>query len=272
MAEGRIRCTRQEGVAIVTLDRPAKRNALHAPMWDALHDLGTRLAEDTPQAVVITGAEGHFSAGMDLSMGNPLFVELAQALQQGDDAALRGLVLRLKAAVDAFATLPCPVVAAVEGACAGGGLEVALTADLIVAGEEAFFSLPELQVGLAPDVGGTVRLARRVGRSRATEMILTGRRLTAAEALAWGLANRTVPQGQALPAALELAARIRRSAPAATAAVLPLLRSLAGMSDGEAFAAETDAGVHTLLAGEALEGAAAFLEKRAPRWVTEGEG
>ncbi len=254
-------------VAVVTLRREARRNALHGPLWTALGEAARALAAAPPRAVILTGAGGHFSAGMDLKPDNPLFERLLPALTGPDPGALRALILELKAAVGAFAELPCPVVAAVEGACTGGGLELALAADLRVASREAFFALPETRVGMMPDVGGTVRLARLVGRARATELILGNGRLDAGTALAWGLVNRLSAPGEALTAAKALAAELSSAAPTATREVLALLRAPA-----PTFGDETEAGVRVLASGEAVEGVTAFLERRPPAWSRGGPG
>lgn len=264
-----IRVERRGPVAIVTLDRPGKRNALHGPMWYALGKLPEVFADDPPRVMILTGAGEHFSAGMDLGFDNPLLQRLMPALQDQDADAARALIVELKACVNAVANLPFPVIAAIEGACAGGALEVALCADLRVASSTAFFSMPELQVGLAPDVGGTVRLVRVIGRSRASELLLTGRRLDADTACQWGLVHRTCDAGQALRRALDLASEVMASAPVATRAVLTPLRAADGLDDTEAFGLETEAGVAAILGGEVMEGAMSFLQKRRPTWAED---
>lgn len=263
---GSIRLEREGPLAIVTIVRPDKRNALDGPMWTALGDIGTQLAADPPRVVILRGEGEHFSAGMDLTMTNPLLQRLMPAMMARDAEAVRGVIEELKGYMSALATLPCPVIAAVEGACAGGALEVALTADLRVASSTAFFGLPELQVGLAPDVGGTTRLTRLIGRARATELALTGRRVDAETALSWGLVNRTCGAGEALETAKALAKEVMRSAPIATRSVLPVLRAVQGTDDQDAFERETQAGIEAIFGREVLEGAASFMERRRPSW------
>lgn len=263
-----LRVERDGDVAVLTVDRPERRNALHGPLWTALREVGEALTEDPPRVVVITGAGDHFCSGMDLRPDNPLVTHLLPAVQQRDAQALERIITDLKACMDALARIPCPVIAAVEGVCFGGGLELALTADLRVASEAARFSMPETRWGLVPDVGGTVRLSRLVGRTRAADLILTGREARASEALSWGLVNRVVPAGTTLEAARSIAEAISAAAPTATAAVLEVLRRPEGLDGDDAFAAETAAGVKTLLSGEAMEGLAAFAGRRAPRWTS----
>lgn len=263
-----LRVTRDDDVVTVTIDRPTRRNALHGPLWDALGELGRDLAARRPRAVILRGEGDHFCAGMDLRPDNPLVQELGPKVATRDRKACAAIIERLKASLDAFATLPCPVLAAIEGACLGGGLELALVADLRVAGQSARFSMPETRWGLVPDVGGTVRLTRLIGRARAGDLILTGREARAPEALAWGLVNRVVPDGTAQDAADTMARTIARAAPRATSEALRVLRSVDGLSEADAFAAETRAGVNTLIGQEALEGLAAFAARREPRWDT----
>ncbi len=248
--------------------REEKRNAMHGPMWTALREAALELAKTPPRVLIITGTGGHFSAGMDLSPRNPIFARLAPAAAGSDVPAMRALIEELKSTMNAFADLPCVTVSAIDGACCGSGLELALATDLRVASGGAFFSLPETLVGLAPDVGGAVRLTRLVGRSRATDLALTGRRIDAAEAERWGMIDRLVAN-DAFKAALELANDLLSGAPEASRATLSVIRSVPELSDADAFEAETQAGIRTLLSGEFMEGMAAFIEKRAPRWKPE---
>jgi enoyl-CoA hydratase len=256
-----LRLTHQDGVAILTIERPDRRNALDGPLWTGIGAAAQKLAQNPPKALIVTGAGGHFSSGMDLKPDNPLLQRLLPAMAAQDEGVFTALITELKGAVDALTLLPCPVIAAIEGACAGGGLEVALACDLRVAGETAFFSLPEARVGMMPDVGGTVRLSRLIGRSRAAELILTNERIDARTAHHFGLINRVATPGQALAEALRLAIQTQSSAPTATKEILQLLRS-----PEPTFAAETAAGVRVLCSGEAVEGVSSFFEKRPPRW------
>lgn len=258
-----VRIEREGPLAILTLDRTARRNAMHAPMWEALREAASGLAADPPRAVVLTGAGGHFCAGMDLAPDNPLLGRVAMAVASGDAEALRTVIRELKATVDAVASIPVPVIAAVEGACLGGGLEVALAADLRVGGDTATFSLPETRWGMVPDVGGTVRLSRLVGRARAAQLALTAMSIGAEQAERWGLLNEVVDAGSALERAKEIGSQVARTAPTATRETLAVLRAWPG---DERFDDETEAGTRALLSGEVLEGIASFTERRKARW------
>lgn len=202
---------RRDAITLVTLDRPDVRNAVDAPTAQALHAAFVDFDRD-PQArvAVFHGAHGHFCAGWDLKAGAAL---------AGD---AQGQVPRLLAQLDYPADaeqppgpmgpsrllLSKPVVAAIEGAAVAGGMELALWCDLRVMAEDAYFGVYCRRFGVPLIDGGTVRLPRLIGQSRALDLILTGRTVHADEALAIGLANRVAPPGQALAAALALAEQI----------------------------------------------------------------
>jgi enoyl-CoA hydratase len=254
------------GCMLITLRRVERRNALDGPTWSALRTVAEETIAKPPRAVIITGAAGHFSAGMDLGVDNPMLESWLPAMQSRDESALEMIIRDLKAATDAIAGIPCPVVAAIEGACAGGGLEIALACDLRIAAKSAYFKLPETKLGMIPDVGGTVRAVRLIGRSRASDLILSARRVAADEALAWGLISRICADGEALAVAKRAAGEILENGPIATREVLQVLRRANDLTDREAFDLETRAGVRALLSGECVEGMQAFLEKRPAKW------
>ena len=188
-------------VCLITLNRPAKRNAVHRPMATALRQAFERFeADERLRVAVLQGAGGHFCAGADLgAVGDP---ELANELDpEGGGSGPMG---------PSRMALSKPLVAAINGYAVAGGLELALLADLRVAAEEAVLGVFCRRWGVPLIDGGTVRLPRIVGRGRALDMILTGRPVAADEALAMGLASRVVPDGAALSAAQALAAEIAR--------------------------------------------------------------
>jgi enoyl-CoA hydratase/carnithine racemase len=186
---------RRGSVGVLGLVRPAVRNALREQDWARLADLAAEAGRDADlRALVLTGDGGFFSAGFDL-----------KHRRSGPPDRSLGLVAR---AVLALVDSRMPVVAAVEGGAVGGGWSLALSCDLVVAAEDAFFAPPFVSRGLVPDVGLGWLLARSVGRHRANELILLGQRLPAPEAKAMGLVQRLVPPAQALAAAEELATRL----------------------------------------------------------------
>ena len=192
------------GIATVTLAHPP-RNALSRAMLDAVDDALDVAEDDAVQVVIVTGDEAAFSVGVD------------------PDAILgstQELAARSHRVLDRIEGFPKPVIAAINGHCLGGGLELALTCHLRIASKRAKLGLPEISLGLFPGLGGTRRLPRIVGRARAYEMILTGRALTAEEARQAGLVNAVVAPGEVLLEAARLARRIAVKSPAAVPAVM----------------------------------------------------
>ncbi len=253
--------------AVLTLNRAQKRNAMHRDLWQAMGDAARAVAGASPRAVVVTGDGDHFSAGMDLSMGNPLLATLAQSIQTRDEESVGEMIDWLNAQVGAYTELPCPVIAAVEGVCVGSGLELALACDLRVGAIGSLYALPETRVGLCPDVGGARRLHALIGPARTLDLITTSRTIDQPTAHAWGILDRVCGTGEALKTALALAEQTRVSGPGALAATLAYVRSLGHANNAETRAAERSAGIAAVMTGEALEGAAAFAQRRAPKWV-----
>jgi enoyl-CoA hydratase/carnithine racemase len=196
---------RDDGVAVITLNNP-KVNALSQEVLAALHDVVADLMADLPGAVVITGGERIFAAGADISQ----FGGAAEADRIG-----RGFHRSL----DAVAALPRFTIAAVSGYALGGGCELALACDYRIAGDRAVFGQPEVLLGIIPGGGGTQRLPRVVGASRAKEMMITGRQVRADEALRIGLADEVVESAQLHVRALELAGEVSRGATIAQALI-----------------------------------------------------
>ncbi|MBI4883168.1 MAG: enoyl-CoA hydratase/isomerase family protein [Actinobacteria bacterium] len=198
MSESVLLDVQANGVAVVTLNNP-KVNALSLAVLRAIEDVATALTVDPPGAVVITGGERIFAAGADIS-------------EFGDSAQARVVTDAFHSALAAVAGIPCFVIAAVSGYALGGGCELALACDYRVAAERAVFGQPEVLLGIIPGGGGTQRLSRLVGPSRAKELMITGRQVPAAEALAIGLADEVVPPDQLHERALTLAAEVARGA------------------------------------------------------------
>lgn len=247
-----IRTDTVDGTLVVTIDRPQARNAVDAGVARGIADAVDLLESDPGLRVgVLTGAGGVFCAGMDL-----------KAAARGEQVTVPGK--GFAGLVEARTAKP--LIAAVEGHALGGGFELALACDLVVAAEGARFALPEVRRGLIAGGGGVVRLPRRVPHHLAMELLLTGRTVTAGRARELGVVNRLVPDGRALPAALELAEEVAANAPLALAAVKRTVRLADGAPEAEAFAAQA-AEVRALLgSADFAEGVRAFTEKRAPRW------
>jgi crotonobetainyl-CoA hydratase len=253
-----VRTERRGQVLLVTLDRP-KANAVDAPTSQLLYRAFVQLRDDPKLRVgIITGAGPRFfCAGWDLKAA--VGGEAVDA--DGGPGGFAGLT--------EFHDIGKPVIAAVNGLALGGGFELALAADLIVASDAAEFGLPEVRLGILPDAGGVLRVPARIPRAIALELLLTGRRLSAGEAERWGLVNRVVSPADVLATALELADQIIAAAPLAVAAVLEVVRETAGLGTAEAFTklrSGLPAYALALASEDAKEGPQAFVDGRPPRW------
>jgi len=246
------------GTLIITLNRP-KANAIDVATSLELYDAFKTLNEDPALRVgIITGTGRFFSAGWDLNSANG-----GEAIDADHGPGGFG-------GLTEFFSLAKPVIAAVNGLAVGGGFELALAADLIVASTAAQFWLPEAQLGMLPDSGGLLRLPKAIPSGLAHEMILTGRRLDADEALALNLANRVAEPDKLLDSALELAVMIARSAPLAIAAARDILRRTKGVEVEEGYRLMRSGAIPSyramLESEDALEGPRAFAESRVPAW------
>ena len=242
----------RDGVLTITLNRPAQKNAVNHAVAVQLAAALDRLDADPQLAVgVLTGAGGTFCAGMDL-----------KAFATGEVPTLpgRGFGGLTRA------TVRKPLIAAVEGWALGGGFELALACDLIVAAEDASFGFPEVTRGLVPSEGGLIRLPRQVPYHVALRVLLTGQALPAADAARYGLVTALTAHGEALDEAQRMAARIATSAPLALAAVKQIVRAAQGCSDTDAFARQDPIVAGLIASDDAHEGARAFTDKRAPIW------
>ena len=248
-----------DGVLVVTLDRP-KANAIDVSTSHALFEAFRQLEDDpTLRVAVLTGAgDRFFSAGWDLKAA-------ADGEAVDADHGPGGF-----AGLTEFFGRTKPVVAAVNGLAFGGGFELALAADLIVAADHAEFALPEVRVGLVADSGGLLRLPRRLPDVVSRELLLTGRRMTAEEAGRWGLVNRVVAGEELMDAALALARQVCDGAPLAVAAVLEVLEATASLDAQQGYgrmrSGDLPSYERMLRSEDAIEGPRAFAEKREPRW------
>ena len=247
-------CERRGPVAVVTLNRPAVRNALSFALVRELLDTMAALDGDRGvRVIVLTGQGGVFAAGADIA-------ELAAAdpaeLARQDPLGLWQELRRMRS----------PVVAAVEGLALGGGMELALAADMIVAGEGARFGQPEIRLGMAPGAGGTQLLTRALGKWRAMEVVLAGRIVSGRELYEAGLVTRAVPDSQALPEAIRLAESMAAMPAQAVELAKEAVQAafMAGLQEGLALERKN---FYLLCAtADGQEGMRAFLEKREPRW------
>ena len=241
-----------DGVGVITLNRPEAKNALNL-------DVATRVAaavdkfeaDDSVVAIIITGAGNTFCAGMDL-----------KAFTRGERPSIEGRGL----AGITEAPPQKPLIAAVEGYALAGGCELALAADIIVAAKTAFFGIPEVTRGLVAAAGGVLRLAKTMPYGAAMELALTGDRITAERAAELGIVTRITEDGKALEGALALAKRIAQNAPLAVKISKQLVARSINWTDKELIDWQKDVLAPIMSSEDAIEGATAFAEKRAPVW------
>ncbi len=241
-------------VGLIRLNRPKALNALSPELMSELGDALLAFdADPNVGCLVLTGNERAFAAGADIK---------AMAQASTVDMLNNDLIARW----ETINHLQKPIVAAVSGFCLGGGCELAMACDLIVASESAVFGQPEINLGIIPGFGGTQRLTRTVGKYLAMEMVLTDRRLTAQEALAVGLVNHVYPVETYLDEALKLAARIAAQAPLAVCLAKEAVRKAMELSLSEGLAYERRLFQMLFASADQKEGMAAFIEKRKPQW------
>jgi enoyl-CoA hydratase/carnithine racemase len=252
-----VQVTREGAVATVELARPQALNALSTALAVELTAAMTTLAADPGvRAVVLAGAgDRAFCVGADLKERN--------AMSDDDFRAQREVFRTTFASVR---DLPQPAVAAVHGFALGGGCELALSCDLVVADETAVLGLPEVTIGLVPGGGGTQLSLRRLGPGRAADLVLTGRRVAVGEAFDLGLVDRVVPAGSARPSAMAVAAQIAGNSPVAVRAAKKALRDGWALGHAAAMDVEDVAWRTAAFSADRAEGIAAFNEKRQPSW------
>ena len=244
-----------DGVALLTIDRPDVLNALDtATMRELVETLERLDGDESCRAIVITGAgERAFAAGADikeLAEATPVSLTLANSFARWER------IRRVRK----------PLIAAVRGFALGGGCELAMACDMIVAGDDAVFGQPEIRIGVMPGAGGTQRLTRAIGKARAMELILTGETIPAREALALGLVTRVVAREETVPEALRLAARIAEMPPLAVMAAKEAVNRAYELSLEAGLEFERRNFFLLFASEDQKEGMRAFTEKRPPRW------
>ena len=252
--------TTEDRATVVTLNRPQAMNALSGAFADELSGVFSDLADDPDVWVVVLAAAGEkaFCVGADLKERAGFTLE--------DFHKNREQVRRVFASVR---NLPQPVIASVFGFALGGGFELALSCDLIVAAEDAVFGLPETRVGLIPAGGGTQLLTRKLGVARAKEMIFRGRRIDVTEAKELGLVAEVAPRDRLAEVTMEVARDICRSSPVAVRSAKAAIDAALGVPIESGIDFEHDAWVHTIASRDRAEGIDAFTNKREPKWSNE---
>jgi enoyl-CoA hydratase len=254
MSYSLIRLAEEPGFAVIQINRPEVLNALNIElMKELVQALESLDANDAVRCIILTGNEKAFAAGADIK-------------EMADASAMEMLLRDQFARWDRIRKIKKPIIAAVSGFALGGGCELAMTCDMIIASETARFGQPEINIGVIPGAGGTQRLTRAVGKVKAMEMVMTGRMITAEEALRWGLVNAVVPVERFLEEAKTWAREIAGKPPVAV--------KLAKESVLKAFDTTIEGGLeferknfYLLFASEdQKEGMKAFVEKRKPEW------
>ncbi len=241
-------------VAVVVLNRPSALNALSASLLGELADAFEALdADDEVRCIVLTGDERAFAAGGDIK-------------QMASATAADLLKRERNSAWKRMRKIETPLVAAVSGYALGGGCELALACDMIVAAETATFGQPEIDIGVIPGAGGTQRLTRAIGKARAMELVLTGRRMSAREAFEAGLITRVAPPQECLKEAKELAATVAAKAPLATRLAKDAVLKAYEMNLEQGLDYERKNFLVLFSTEDKREGMAAFEEKRTPRF------
>jgi len=252
-----------QGIALLTLNRPDQLNALNYALIDRLMALLDEIELiNNIRAVILTGAgERAFSAGADIR-------EFRESVKLGPTEALRRFVRRGQAMTARLEAFPKPVIAAINGLAYGGGCEITEAVHLAVASERASFAKPEIKLGMPPTFGGTQRLPRLAGRKRGLELLLTGDSFSPAHALQIGLVNTVVPHEQLLPASHDLARRILRHSPLAVTSVITAVTRGINLSIGEGLEVECEQFARMAPTHDLGEGLDAWVGRRAP--VFEG--
>lgn len=253
-----VRCERDGDIVTLTIDRPEVMNCMSFPTLKRLRSLFHELSQDlSVRAVLITGTgERSFCAGADLKERRTMPAERVPLF-----------VKNIRRTMDDLEALPQPTIGVVNGFAFGGGTELLLACDMRVAAPHAKLGLTEVSLAIIPGAGGTQRLPRLIGKARAKDLILTARRLDAAEALEFGLVNRVAPEGKLMATALELAAEIAKHGPVAVRAAKRAVDEGCELSLAEGLAVEAACYEETLPTQDRLEALAAFAEKRPPKFT-----
>lgn len=252
-------------VAIVTINRPEKKNAFDELMFQKLAEAADRIKARLPRAVIITGSgSSSFSAGFDVNPDNPMVKKIIDAAADKNPGPAKDLMDDIHNAVTSFVDLPVPVIAAMNGSAYGGGAELAMRCDLRVIDPEAVICFSETKLGLMPDWGGCTALSFLAGAARAAEMVLTARKVSATEAYSMGIVNRVSTKGRALEESIEMAGIIASNGPRAVRSSLALIRGSRNATYNESLEMEKHLASALVSSGECFHGVGAFLKKEPP--------
>ena len=258
---------RRDGILLLTLNRPAARNAISPQMACLLSDaLLAATDDDTIRVVVLTGTgDRAFCSGGDLALTLPLMTGARAPEDEWDHRLLADPGIIDRSALRRFA-FDKPVLAAINGACLAGGMETMLGTDLRIAAEHAIFGLPEVKRALIPFAGSLARLPRQIAHAHAMELLLLGDSVGADDALRMGLVNRVVPAAEVLPATMDMAARLAANGPVAVRTIKQTVREASGTPLAASYDLEDAAKARIMATEDAREGPLAFMQKRVPAY------
>lgn len=259
----------KEDIVFIEINRPGKKNAFNYECWQLFDRYFEKLMSKCKiRALVITGrTDDIFSAGFDVSPTDKFISDMFQALENGDKAKLVDGFAYIQTILSKLSHLPFPTVAAINGLCYGGGVELATACDIRVIREGAVMCLPETRLGLIPDIGGTVRLTKLIGPGRAKDLIFTGRQILPEEAKELGLVNHIFPKKEFQSQVIEYVKSIIANGPMALRVVKEIVDLTLTMNEVEALAFEREKAAENILSRQCIEGISAFLEKRPPKWL-----
>jgi len=259
---------KEKEIVFIEINRPEKKNAINFESWKSFDSyFDDLISSQGIRALVITGHPADiFSAGVDVTPSDKFISDMFQALQNQDEKRLVEGFGYIQSVLTKLARLTFPTIAAINGICYSGAAELALACDLRVAREDVVICFQEARLGLIPDLGGTVRLAKLVGPGRAKDLIFSGRKIDAKEAKQLGLVNHVFPKENFRSRVTEYVENITANAPMALRVVKEIIDSTISMDEDQALAFEREKAASNVLSGQCIEGITAFLEKRSPKW------
>jgi|GEM_PF-249348 len=259
----------ERAIAFIEINRPEKKNAISFECWKSFDSYFDDLqSSQRIRALVITGHPADiFSTGVDVTPSDKFITDMFQAFQNQDKEKLVDGFAYIQGVLTKLSRLTFPTIAAINGICYSGAAELALACDLRVAKEGAVICFQETLLGLIPDLGGTVRLAKLVGPGCAKDLIFSAREIVAEEAKQLGLVNHIFPKENFRSRVTEYVESITANGPMALQVVKKIIDSTISMDEDQALAFEREKAASNILSGQCVEGITAFLEKRAPKWA-----
>ena len=259
---------KEDNVAFIEINRPEKKNALNHQCWQLFDNYLEKIESSREiRALIITGkGEEMFSAGFDINPSDKFILDMFNALQEKDSRILDEGFVYVQTILSKLAHLPIPTIAAINGACYSGGLELSLACDVRIVKENTMLCFQETRLGLIPDLGGSVRLVRLIGPGKAKYLVFSARKIMPGEAKEMGLINHVFPEKSFMADTMDYVKKITENCPGSLKAVKEIFDETMTMDENAAMAFEREKAVENVLRGDCIEGIGAFLEKRTPKW------